>query len=124
MAFQKGNRLGELTRKPKEYKDMVDLVKEDALPLLVRIGSMSIDQLKLAFKDGNKSGLEADAISFLLHSIKKGDGRFTQLMLDRLLGKPKMDLGVTTNGDNSPIQVNILPFKDDDKEKPIDVVIT
>jgi hypothetical protein len=80
--------------------------------------SMTAEELKTIWENPNATILEKTIASALRKGIEKGNLDSVETLLNRVYGKPKEKMDITTDGEklNQPsIQIEIITTKDEDR---------
>jgi hypothetical protein len=83
--------------------------------------SMNMEELKKIWDNPNSTVLEKTIASALRKGIEKGNLQNVETLLNRVYGKPKEQMDITTNGENistPKLEIEIIrkPIDDGDKE--------
>ena len=97
MPFVKGNQFGRESSRAisPELKVLLKVSKETLIPSLIKISSLSVPELKLLVRDESAPSIDIYIASCLIKGMTKGDPYFLNIILDRVLGRPKQDLGIS-----------------------------
>lgn len=121
IPFKKGQS-GNPKGRPKKY--VLSLKQEgykmteinDTIQAMV---GMNVDELKKVYENEKATILEKTVAAALRKGLQKGDLSNIETLMNRIYGKPKEKVDITTNGENMNqprIEINIIKTKLTDEE--------
>lgn len=121
IPFKKGQS-GNPKGRPKKY--VLSLKQEgykmteinDTIQAMV---GMNVDELKKVYENEKATILEKTVAAALRKGLQKGDLANIETLMNRIYGKPKEKVDITTNGENMNqprIEINIIKTKLTDEE--------